>query len=552
MKKTFLLAILLLGYLQHSVAQVAVNTDGSLPAESSMLDVKSIDKGILIPRLTILQRDAIISPPNGLMIFVTDNNRFNYFDTISNSWQELLNTSINYVSIVNIDTSTFVTTEKQTDSDTIEVVINDTLRWRFNGNILEPLNNGQSVLIGWKTGEVNGNTADSNVFVGTYVGPFNTTGSNNTSIGLASFTYNTTGNDNVGLGMSSLYTNNGNRNIALGNGALEQNISGSDNIGVVDAMLGNITGNRNIAIGRFALENNINSNNNIAIGTSTLRNIYFDTATTPYGLNTYNIAIGEGALSSPNKRSYSYDNIAIGYKSNNICRSPNGHGSVSIGSLSLWHNGHGGYIEAVGFETLNTVRDARHVSGFGASTDIDTSRIYHNSAAVGYGVTITASNVIRLGNSNVTKIGGQVEWTTLSDGRFKTDIKEDVKGVELITALRPVSYNLDREKFSQFINRNLKQNKQSASDSKRQSGFIAQEVETAAIKLGIEFNGVDAPKNQTDYYSLRYAQFVVPLVKGVQEQQKKIEQQAKTMETQQKLIDQLTLEINKIEKSLDN
>ena len=50
-----------------------------------------------------------------------------------------------------------------------------------------------------------------------------------------------------------------------------------------------------------------------------------------------------------------------------------------------------------------------------------------------------------------------------------------------------------------------------------QSGFIAQEVEQAAKELGYNFSGVDAPKNEDDYYGLRYAEFVVPLVKAVQE-----------------------------------
>ena len=50
-----------------------------------------------------------------------------------------------------------------------------------------------------------------------------------------------------------------------------------------------------------------------------------------------------------------------------------------------------------------------------------------------------------------------------------------------------------------------------------QSGFIAQEVEQAAKELGYDFSGVDAPKNDKDFYGLRYAEFTVPLVKAVQE-----------------------------------
>ena len=54
------------------------------------------------------------------------------------------------------------------------------------------------------------------------------------------------------------------------------------------------------------------------------------------------------------------------------------------------------------------------------------------------------------------------------------------------------------------------------------TGFIAQDVEKTAKELGYNFDGVNAPTNSTDNYSLAYSQFVVPLVKAVQEQQKMI------------------------------
>ena len=65
------------------------------------------------------------------------------------------------------------------------------------------------------------------------------------------------------------------------------------------------------------------------------------------------------------------------------------------------------------------------------------------------------------------------------------------------------------------------------SDAKRlrHTGFIAQEVDNAAKTLGFDFIGVDTPKNSEDHYGLRYAMFVVPLVKSVQEQQLQIEAQ---------------------------
>jgi hypothetical protein len=50
---------------------------------------------------------------------------------------------------------------------------------------------------------------------------------------------------------------------------------------------------------------------------------------------------------------------------------------------------------------------------------------------------------------------------------------------------------------------------------------VAQEVEEAAKKINYEFSGVDAPKSKDGIYGLRYAEFIVPLVKSVQELGKK-------------------------------
>jgi hypothetical protein len=57
-----------------------------------------------------------------------------------------------------------------------------------------------------------------------------------------------------------------------------------------------------------------------------------------------------------------------------------------------------------------------------------------------------------------------------------------------------------------------------------QTGFIAQDVEQVASELGYDFSGIDKPKNENDHYGLRYAEFVVPLVKAVQEQQLMIDE----------------------------
>ena len=60
------------------------------------------------------------------------------------------------------------------------------------------------------------------------------------------------------------------------------------------------------------------------------------------------------------------------------------------------------------------------------------------------------------------------------------------------------------------------------------------------IKKGnYSFNGVKAPQNDKDHYSIRYAEFVVPLVKAVQELTAKLEEQQEQISEQQQQIETL-------------
>jgi len=65
-------------------SQVAVNTDGSAPDNSAMLDVQAIDRGLLIPRISTFDRDLIPSPGTGLIIYNSTTNQINYYN--GSSW----------------------------------------------------------------------------------------------------------------------------------------------------------------------------------------------------------------------------------------------------------------------------------------------------------------------------------------------------------------------------------------------------------------------------------------------------------------------------------
>ncbi len=79
MKQIILSTSILLCAITANAQNVAVNGDGSNPDPSAILDVKSTDKGLLTPRMTLAQRNAIASPAQGLVIYQIDNGAGFYF-----------------------------------------------------------------------------------------------------------------------------------------------------------------------------------------------------------------------------------------------------------------------------------------------------------------------------------------------------------------------------------------------------------------------------------------------------------------------------------------
>lgn len=277
-------------------------------------------------------------------------------------------------------------------------------------------------------------------------------------------------------------------------------VAGGDAL-VNDLVVGRGAGNliSNVAFGFDALKVNNNlADFNTAIGSSALP------ANTS---GEYNTGIGYGALIS---NTTGTRNTGVGFVSLQI---NNGEGNTAVGHASL------------AFHTLGSFNSA-----LGIYADINNNG-YSNTTVLGANAIATASNQVRIGDAGVTSIGGQVSWTTLSDGRAKKNIKTNVPGLAFINKLKPVTYNLDETAVDRIIQREPVKTRDGAdiqlpdviSEARKAkekivyTGFVAQEVERAAKELDYDFSGVDAPKNDKDLYGIRYADFVVPLVKAVQE-----------------------------------
>lgn len=364
----------------------------------------------------------------------------------------------------------------------------------------------------------------------------NTTGAENTAVGFRSLWVNSTGEGNTAVGSQALNGNsNGSGNVAVGTWALlSSNGSGNTAVGT-SSLSGNLTGNDNTAIGNFSLNANNTGYENAALGklslfgnTSGFRNTatgYESLYTSTVG--SYNNASGYRALYSSTTSSYNTASGAYALYSNTAAS----HNSA-FGANTLYANTTGGYNTALGRSALqyNTTGSMNSAIGFNAGPSINNLT---NTSALGYNARPTASNQIMLGNSAVTSIMGAGSFVIYSDGRFKKEINENVPGIEFIKLLKPVTYHYDirgldkktgaakapptTDDGSAAQAQQLENAAIDAKEKKWYTGFVAQDVEAAAQKLNFEFSGIYKPQSDNDVYGLSYSDFVVPLVKAVQE-----------------------------------
>jgi len=269
--------------------------------------------------------------------------------------------------------------------------------------------------------------------------------------------------------------------------------------------------NWNTATGSYALDSNTTGNGNTATGFEALR------ANT---IGSFNSAHGNRALSQNVSGEY---NTATGSWA--LVRNTSGSENTATGVNALGNNTTGSYNTAVGLEALvnNTTGNYNTAIGYGAGP---TTNNLFNSTAIGNGALTTTSGQIRIGNTSVNSIGGSVSWSNLSDGRTKKNISKDVPGIAFINKLQPVTYNFDLDAVD-YLQRGdkakewltaLSQEERASREAKEKrlyTGFIAQDVEKAAQIVGYDFSGVDV--DEIGVYALRYSEFVVPLVKAVQE-----------------------------------
>jgi hypothetical protein len=185
----------------------------------------------------------------------------------------------------------------------------------------------------------------------------------------------------------------------------------------------------------------------------------------------------------------------------------NTHINVTDTGMELWAQSS---IRGITFSTGTSQTERMRIDSSGhilfGTTSAGTTHAYFDPSSnsrmvLSLGSSTTTTSVIAAyKNPNgtvgtVSTNGSATSYNTSSDARLK-DVTGEARGLDVINALNPVSYNWK-------------------ADGKADEGLIAQEVQE------IVPNAVS--QNEEEYYQMDYSKLVVHLVKGMKEQQEQIE-----------------------------
>jgi len=531
---TLLLSLLT---LSGNTQNIAVTDDESYTANpSAMLDVKSISKGLLVPRLTSSQRTAISAPATGLLVFDTDFSQFYYFN--GSTWENvsaegiwILNTNDLSLSDnnyrVGIGTSgTNSKLEVRADASFGE---NDTLfvvKDNAGYPVFAVFPDGAKVFVDQTAkGKVGGFavsgrtsskftqedyfhiTPDSariylNAPAKGKVGGFAVSGRTSSKGEATNFLNITPDNYFIGHDVAP-NIDGGLRNSVLGYNAGYSLVGGDDNI-FIGNKAGYMTGasisggNENVFIGNEAGYNTTTPVRNVFIGHHAgyqnvigQYNTYIGNAAGENGTGFYNTIIG-GLAATTND--FGSSNVIIGYVAGRDMVSSN---NIMIGRAAGYNNtaeeGYNIYIGTYageGIEDQNyrlEIRNDRTKPPL-LYGEFDNRRLAINGR--------TTNDYTFYVNGTAS---GTSAWANTSDLRLKKDVQTISNALERVISLRGVNFKWkDELQFEEGL----------------QMGFIAQEAEEIIPEV---------VRKNNDSYSIQYAPITAILVEAVKEQQNQID-----------------------------
>jgi hypothetical protein len=566
--KKYLLPVYLGVILLNTASEaqnVAINNDASLPAAGAILDVKSSNKGILIPRIALTGTDDVSTLPDrqeSLFIYNTATIAGakavapGFYFWNGSSWARLTTNSTSLLSGWllggNLGTSSATNFLGTTDDVPLAFKVNNQGSGIISGD------NFRNTFFGYQSGMNNGSTDVTGIG---YQALFNlTTGQHNTAVGSSALRANSFGNGNTAIGSLSLFANSdGSENTADGYLALFNNTSGMYNTGIGSmALLGSSGGNNNTAVGAWSFGsaagnynsvfgaradmasnltnataigarsqvdcsnclvlgsvnglNNATSNVNVGIGTSspayalTIASALADKLSlTGSGAAYYGFAVQANTLQI-HSSSLSTD-VAFG----------TGNSASFAENFRIKGNGHVYLGMTNSNATLNFGQAlAKKIILFHGSTAGDAAigvfanelrlQSDYSNAAITFGYDLNGTSFVenmRL-QGNVLHVRGAVFANSSwysSDSRYKTNLQLITHGLSQITSLNGYHYNW----------------KDKEKDPEIQTGLLAQEVQKIFPEL--------VRKDSNGYLSVNYVGLIPYLIESVKELQLQIMQQ---------------------------
>lgn len=511
--------------------QVGIGTNS--PNTSSALDISSTNKGLLIPRLTAAQKNAIVSPANGLLIYQTDGTTgYWYFN--GTSWTTF--SSGNTWSI-NGNTGTNVTTNKLGTLDNQDFV--------FKSNSIENLrilaNKNIGIGTTTPTNQLHLNSTNSIFFSDGFedntIAPFTTSGAGgNWTITTTSGNYNSgTYGIQSGSGISSststlqltqTLTSNGiisfafktssestyDKLVFLIDGVEQNNWSGLNSWTTITY---SIPSGSHTFTWNYVKDGSVNSNDDKVYIDDISINIPQKIITIQDGNQANGFVLLSDALGNAR-----WTNPSTFVTSDDDWRFVSG----STVNDPIYRTGNSGIGNATYY---NYLLDVEEGTSAGSGTELG---IGNNEYLMDRSSEITISHhIVPITNNTISLGSSTLRWNDVyasngtintSDSREKENIQNLKYGLKELMLLNPVNYNWKIEKYGNTI---VPENKK-----KNKIGFLAQDLLkiTPEVVQTHHWRFNDSLKKY-DYlemprYGVCYSELLPLVVKSIQEHQEKV------------------------------
>ena len=276
---TLLAAVLLTA---TTFAQVGINNEN--PDASAALDITSTTGGLLVPRMTETQRDAITSAATGLMIYQTDGTAGFYFyngtqwtivgiETVNGTANEIEVSTSNATTTIGLPDNTTITTSVTVDGLYFGTGAGDGDNNLAVGSSMGSGTGKRNTAIGSRALEsYSGTGYDNNTAIGYFNMKALSTGSGNTALGAENMFSLTTGIANTSIGnQTMLNVSEGSNNTGLGQRAGESITTGTNNTLIgLDADVSSPSANNETVIGKGATGS---GDNTVRLGNTSVTNV---------------------------------------------------------------------------------------------------------------------------------------------------------------------------------------------------------------------------------------------------------------------------------------